>query len=121
MFILQPTADSARLNSNERQYSSLFFVRSLFSLCLYIFSTEGRTRFVSEPSLANNTEEEDSEIQYKRVQKGGEIPLRGLQKPAPDKSSKYFIFAADIIVSFFLPHPLCSVFSEPSFYPTHPV
>ncbi|XP_053392594.1 sorbin and SH3 domain-containing protein 1-like isoform X12 [Mercenaria mercenaria] len=51
----------------------------------YSTYTEGRQRFVSEPSINNhdNTDEIDA---YKKIQKGGEIPIKGLQKPAPEKS-----------------------------------
>ncbi|XP_064615603.1 sorbin and SH3 domain-containing protein 1-like [Liolophura sinensis] len=35
--------------------------------------------------LADSEDEKDVRVAYKEIQKGGEIPYRGLQKPAPDK------------------------------------
>jgi len=37
----------------------------------------------------SDTENGDNVESYKNIQRGGEIPFKGLQKPAPDKSSKY--------------------------------
>ncbi|KAL4239958.1 Sorbin and SH3 domain-containing protein 1 [Mactra antiquata] len=55
----------------------------------YSTYTEGRKRFVSEPSNNNNNNntEEDALDAYKKIQHGGEIPIKGLQKPAPEKKS----------------------------------
>lgn len=63
----------------------------LLSIDVVHCSTEGRRpRLISEPSsLASATEDGDPVEHYKRVQRGGEIPFKGLQKPAPEKSSKY--------------------------------
>ena len=49
-------------------------------------STEGRRRQLSEPASTGDT---DPVKAYKHIQRGGEIPYKGLQKPAPEKSSEY--------------------------------
>ncbi|XP_052767527.1 serine/arginine repetitive matrix protein 2-like isoform X6 [Mya arenaria] len=51
----------------------------------YSTYTEGRRRQISEPSTS---EEVDPIRAYKQIQRGGEIPYKGLNKPAPEKSKK---------------------------------
>lgn len=50
------------------------------------FSTEGKKQG-SAPLNLKDEENGDPTIQYKKVQKGGDIPIKGLQKPAPEKPS----------------------------------
>ncbi|XP_021361679.1 uncharacterized protein LOC110455709 isoform X3 [Mizuhopecten yessoensis] len=50
--------------------------------------TEGRKRLASAPApLPPETDEEGGDS-YKFIQKGGDIPIRGLQKPAPERGAK---------------------------------
>ncbi|XP_078318292.1 uncharacterized protein LOC111118302 isoform X11 [Crassostrea virginica] len=49
--------------------------------------TEGKKQG-SAPLNLKDEENGDPTIQYKKVQKGGDIPIKGLQKPAPEKPSK---------------------------------
>lgn len=52
-------------------------------------STEGgRTRLTSEPEDSKSEDAPNSVDLYKLVQQGGDIPIRGLQKPGPEKQSK---------------------------------
>ncbi|KAJ8318284.1 hypothetical protein KUTeg_003375 [Tegillarca granosa] len=50
--------------------------------------TEGRKRLVSEPINVNQDEHQDPSDLYRQIQQGGEIPIKGLQKPAPEKPKK---------------------------------
>ena len=55
-----------------------------------IFSTQGRKQQVSEPVVNNTEDGVDSLEAYKRIQKGGDIPIKGLQKPAPEKTASTY-------------------------------
>ncbi|XP_033746573.1 uncharacterized protein LOC117331777 isoform X4 [Pecten maximus] len=50
--------------------------------------TEGRKRLASAPAPLPPQSEEEGEDSYKLIQKGGDIPIRGLQKPAPERGTK---------------------------------
>lgn len=50
------------------------------------FSTEGKKQG-SAPLNLKDEENGDPVVAYKMVQKGGDIPIKGLQKPAPEKPS----------------------------------
>ncbi|XP_069125566.1 uncharacterized protein [Argopecten irradians] len=49
--------------------------------------TEGRKRLASAPAPMPPPAEEEGDS-YKLIQKGGDIPIRGLQKPAPERGTK---------------------------------
>ncbi|XP_060066917.1 uncharacterized protein LOC132547177 isoform X3 [Ylistrum balloti] len=49
--------------------------------------TEGRKRLASAPAPLPPPTEENGEDSYKLIQKGGDIPIRGLQKPAPERGA----------------------------------
>lgn len=49
-------------------------------------STEGKKQG-STPLNLKDEEDGDTAELYKKVQKGGDIPIKGLQKPAPEKPS----------------------------------
>lgn len=60
----------------------------LFSTC----STEGAHTRLAAGAGDNNSDEAANQADlYKLVQQGGDIPIRGLQKPGPDKSGSTFI------------------------------
>ena len=54
------------------------------------FSTQGRKQQVSEPVVNNTEDGVDALEAYKRIQKGGDIPIKGLQKPAPEKTASTY-------------------------------
>ncbi|KAK3610684.1 hypothetical protein CHS0354_028075 [Potamilus streckersoni] len=49
--------------------------------------TEGK-KPVSQLNLSKDEDEVDSTTVYKQIQKGADIPIRGLQKPAPEKPQR---------------------------------
>ncbi|WAQ96535.1 SRBS1-like protein [Mya arenaria] len=59
----------------------------------YSTYTEGRRRQISEPSTS---EEVDPIRAYKQIQRGGEIPYKGLNKPAPEKSTFHHLTTEEI-------------------------
>ncbi|KAL8600634.1 hypothetical protein ACOMHN_030290 [Nucella lapillus] len=50
-----------------------------------LLSSLGGVRSPSEPDIRQDGDGADPRDMYKRVQSGGDIPAKGLQKPAPDK------------------------------------
>jgi hypothetical protein len=55
------------------------------SLYFTFSSTEGKHSFITGKKLESSGTADDVDS-YKKIQKGGEIPIKGLQKPAPEKS-----------------------------------
>ncbi|XP_060598250.1 uncharacterized protein LOC132752021 isoform X18 [Ruditapes philippinarum] len=53
----------------------------------YSTYTEGKHSFITGKKLESSGSADDVDS-YKKIQKGGEIPIKGLQKPAPEKSPK---------------------------------
>ena len=45
---------------------------------------------MSEPVVNNAEDGADKLEAYKRIQKGGDIPIKGLQKPAPEKTASRY-------------------------------
>ncbi|XP_052235392.1 uncharacterized protein LOC127847484 isoform X10 [Dreissena polymorpha] len=88
----------------------------------YSTYTEGRRRLISEPA---DTADVDAADAYRSIQKGGEIPYKGLQKPAPEKSKKHHgeqsldssLSSNDPIKSPDINHqPIASIVSSPYEY-----
>ena len=75
------------------------------------FSTDGRKQQVSEPTV-NNEDEVDKLELYKRIQKGGDIPIKGLQKPAPEKTASEYSRGITIL-HVFSPYPPRACFPFP--------
>lgn len=69
-------------------YMPNFITSSLLEIIrIFIyFSTEGKKQG-SAPLNLKDEENGDPVVAYKMVQKGGDIPIKGLQKPAPEKPS----------------------------------